>query len=42
MPATRITAAIGAGSSNVHRQLISVSSPDSTRPSEKPAAPNAE
>ena len=40
--AASTTAATGAGSSSVHRQLISVSSPDSTRPSEKPAAPKAE
>ena len=40
--ALSIYSAIGAGSSSVHRQLTSVSSPDSTRPSENPAAPNAE
>ena len=40
--ALSIYSAFGAGSSRVHRQLISVSSPDSTRPSEKPPAPNAE
>ena len=44
---TRIAAistssATGAGTSSVHRQLTSVSSPDSTSPSEKPLAPNAE
>ena len=41
-PATRMRSATGAGSSRVHRQLTSVSRPDSTSPSEKPLAPKAE
>ena len=36
--ASTITAT-GAGTSRVHRQLISVRTPDSTSPSEKPLAP---
>jgi X-Pro dipeptidyl-peptidase C-terminal non-catalytic domain len=40
--ATSTTVATGAGSSSVHRQLTSVSSPDRTRPSENPPAPKAE
>ena len=34
------SAAAGAETSRVSRQLTSVSRPDSTRPSEKPLAPN--
>ena len=37
--ATSTSAATGAGTSSVHRQLISVSRPERTRPSEKPLAP---
>ena len=37
--ATSTSAATGAGTSRVHRQLISVSKPERTRPSEKPLAP---
>jgi hypothetical protein len=40
--AISVSSATGAGTSSVHRQLTSVSRPDSTRPSEKPLAPNAE
>ena len=39
--ATSATIAIGAGRRNVQRQPISVSSPENTRPSEKPLAPQA-
>ncbi len=39
MAAASTTTATGAGTSRVHRQLISVRRPDSTRPSEKPLAP---
>ena len=39
---SRIRAATGAGSSSVHRQLTSVSRPESTSPSENPPAPKAE
>jgi hypothetical protein len=37
--AASTTAAAGAGTSSVHRQLSSVSRPDRTSPSEKPLAP---
>jgi hypothetical protein len=39
MAAARTTTATGAGTSSVHRQLISVSRPERTRPREKPLAP---
>src|ERR1700759_1968677 len=39
MAATSTSAATGAGTSSVHRQLISVSRPERTRPSENPLAP---
>ena len=37
--AASTTAATGAGTSSVNRQLISVRTPDRTSPSEKPLAP---